>query len=185
MPDRTEIEVTLTGREIGLVRQAIVLHPPSDDRMTNKVLRQLEKGPVGQDENDRLALKVGKSACAELSSSLAALKAEPHYSTPSLQVKLLEVGERFAATAKSFEQDNDPAARKAERAEGWVQHSESLRQTFGGKTPVPLAEQIDQANARAKDRLAARLAEGNEPTEPRLPGFECPHQLQLGGGRGM
>ncbi len=63
----------------------------------------------------------------------------------------------------------------------WVAHSESIQRTFGGKTPVPVAEQIEQANARAKDRLTARLAAGNEPTEPRLPGFERPHQLQLSG----
>ena len=70
---------------------------------------------------------------------------------------------------------------EASSTAAWVAHSEDLRRTNGGPRLVPLIEEIDQANARAKERLTARLAAGNEPTEPRLPGFERPHQLQLSG----
>ena len=72
---------------------------------------------------------------------------------------------------------------EASSTAAWVAHSEDLRRTNGGPRLVPLVEQIDQANARAKERLTARLAAGNEPTEPGFQGSSVPISYSFPGSR--
>ncbi len=142
--------ITLEGREIGLMRQALVVHPPTDVRLTNKLLGQLENGPAGRDEADQITLKVNKAACDSLSRSVAALKVEPNYSPDDLQYPLGDLIARFDAVSASLRngrEDGDVALAREERdaefADAYV-YGTAFNMAAGANEPASYSFTIDE-----------------------------------------